>query len=164
MPTPNDVLVHSLTASQAMLNRYCQDLKPEEYLHRPCAGGNCTAWLIGHLILTDRRALGRLGVTADLPPLPDGFEKRFARDPEAPRASDFGDVTILLPLFNKHRQLLTEAARRAPAELLDKPVEQPHPMFGNVGEAVNYVSGAHVAMHAGQITIIRRSLGKPPLV
>jgi DinB superfamily len=164
MPTANDMLVHTLTTSQGMLNRYCDDLKPEEYLHRPCAGGNCAAWLIGHLILTERKLLERMGVTADLPALPDGFEKRFSRDPEAPKASDFGDVTILLPLFNKHRQLLIEAARRAPAELLDKRLEQPHPFFATVGEIVNVLGGPHVAMHGGQITIIRRSLGRPPIV
>ena len=102
MLSPTDVLVHSLSSSQKLLNRYCEDLTPAEYLHRPCGGSNCVAWLIGHLVISERSALGRVGMT-DLPPLPEGFEKRFARDAEAPKAEAFGDVSILLPLFNQHR-------------------------------------------------------------
>src|SRR5687768_1859323 len=87
--TSNDAIAHSLTISGTMLDRYTADLTPQEYLHRPCGDANCAAWLVGHLILSERNAMKRLGVT-DLPELPEGFEKRFARDPEAPKASDFG--------------------------------------------------------------------------
>jgi hypothetical protein len=162
MSTPNDLIAQNLKTAGALLNRYCEDFKPEEFLHRPCGGANCTAWIVGHLVMTERNALGRIGVT-DLPPLPDGFEKRFARDETAPRAADYGDVTILLPLFNRHRELLIEAVRRAPMELIDKPLEKPHPFFATVGESINFM-GVHVAMHAGQITYVRRSLGRPPIV
>jgi hypothetical protein len=164
MSALNDAIVHSLTTAQKLLNRYCEDLKPEEYLHRPCSGGNATAWLIGHIVMTERSALARAGVT-DLPPLPEGFEKRFSRDEAAPKASDFGDVTILLPLFNRHRDLLIEAVREMSPAALEKPLDKPHPLYGSrTWEAINFAAGAHVAMHAGQITIIRRSLGKPPIV
>jgi uncharacterized damage-inducible protein DinB len=163
MPTANAALAHALATTQALLDRYLEDLKPDEYLHRPCAGGNTTAWVLGHLILTERNALKRMEV-ADLPTLPDdGFEKRFSREPEAPKANEFGDVTLLLPLFNEHRRRLIDAVRAAPAELLDKPLDKPHPLFSTVGEYVNFMA-LHGAMHAGQITIVRRSLGRPPIV
>ena len=160
----NDALVNTLSVSQKLLNRYCDDLKPEEWLHRPCAGGNTAAWIVGHLVLTERGALGRVGVT-DLPALPEGFETRFARDEAAPKASDFGDVAVLLPLFNRHRQLLIDAVKGAGPEVLEKLLDKPHPLYGSrVWEVVNFIGGAHVSMHAGQITIIRRSMGKPPIV
>ena len=77
MLTPNDAIVHGLTASKRMLLWFVEDLTPAEYLHRPAANVNCVAWLLGHLTLSERRVLsGVLGVT-DLPPLPDGFEQRF---------------------------------------------------------------------------------------
>jgi hypothetical protein len=162
MSTPNDLIAHTLKTSGGLLSRFCEDLKPEEYLHRPCGDANCAAWIVGHLVMSERSVLGRVGVT-DLPPLPEGFEKRFARDETAPKAADYGDVTVLLPLFNRHRELLIETIKRAPAALLDKPLEKPHPLFATVGEMVNFMGG-HVAMHAGQITYIRRSLGRPPIV
>jgi uncharacterized damage-inducible protein DinB len=36
-------------------------------------------------------------------------------------------------------------------------------MFSTPGEMLSFMS-VHTAMHAGQVTIIRRSLGRPPLV
>ena len=162
MLSPNDVLVHSLSGSQGLLNKLCEDLKPAEYLHRPCAEANCAAWVLGHLILTERSALGRVGV-ADLPPLPEGFEKRFGRDADATKATEFGDVTVLLPLFNKQRQLLIEKVKGMSADELTKPVEPPHPMFSHVWSLVNLM-GLHVMLHNGQISSIRRSLGRPPVI
>src|SRR5256885_832563 len=101
--TANDVLVHTLTASQGMLMRFTEDLNADEYLHRPTAKSNCVAWLVGHLALSDRNVLSkRLGV-GDLPSLPDGFEKKFSRDEGCPQASEFGDVTTLRGIFSQHR-------------------------------------------------------------
>jgi len=162
MQTVNDVIAHSLTQSAMLLNRYTADLTPQEYLHRPTPKANCVAWTIGHLTLSDRNVLKRLGVS-DLPPLPDGFEKRFSRDAGCPEASEFGDVSQLLPLFNQHRQRLIDAVKRATPQQLSAPLEKPHPMFANAGEMALFMS-AHAAMHAGQVTIVRRSLGRPPLI
>lgn len=162
MLSPNDVLIHSLSGSQGLLNRLCEDLKPAEYLQRTCDGANCAAWVLGHLILSDRSALGRVGVT-DLPALPEGFEKRFGRDADAPKATEFGDVTILMPLFNRQRQLLADKVKGMSADELSKPVEPPHPMFSQVWSLVNLM-GLHVMLHGGQISSIRRSLGRPPVM
>jgi uncharacterized damage-inducible protein DinB len=161
MQTPNDVIAHSLATSQTMLQRFTADLSPQEYLHRPAEKANCTAWLIGHLALSERRALTMLGA-ADLPALPGGFDKRFSREAGCPEAAEFGDVTTLMPIFDQHRQRLIDAVRRATPEQLNKPLEKPMPMFKTVGEFVNFMA-IHAVMHAGQITIIRRSLGRPPM-
>jgi uncharacterized damage-inducible protein DinB len=163
MPSATDILLHTLTGSKQLMVRYCDDLKPDEYLHRPTPRSNCVAWLLGHLILTDRRILTTMLPSADVPALPDGFEKRFSRDEGVPQASEFGDVTILLPLFIRMRDALINRVMTASSEELDKQIDPPHPRFKIVWEAVNFM-GLHVAMHAGQITIIRRSLGRPPLI
>ena len=55
MNTPNDVTVLVLERSKGLLERYSSDLSPTELLHRATEKGNCTAWLIGHLTLADRR-------------------------------------------------------------------------------------------------------------
>jgi uncharacterized damage-inducible protein DinB len=161
MQTPQDAIVASLSVSLNLMRRYCADLTPTEYLHRPTPKANCAAWLLGHLILTERRALANLGV-AELPQLPDGFEKRFARTDDAPSATEFGDVTTLLALFEQHRTMLIEATKRATLDTINKPLEKPLPIFSTVGEMVNFMA-QHATMHAGQITIIRRSLGRPPV-
>ena len=69
-----------------------------------------------------------------------------------------------MPLFNEHRDRLVEAVGRATPEQLDEPLERAMPpMFRTPGEMANFL-GAHTAMHAGQISIIRRSLGRPPIM
>ena len=161
--TPNDAIAHSLSVSSTLLHRYVADLTPEEYLHRPTDKSNCTAWLIGHLILSERSALKALAVS-ELPALPaSDFEKRFSRDEGCPQASEFGDVANLMPLFDKHRSLLIDSVKRASPAQLDKPLETPRPIFKTVGEMLNFMA-VHTSLHAGQITIIRRSLGRPPIV
>ncbi len=160
--TSNEVLAHSLTVSKLLLHRYADDLSRQDFLHRPTPKANCTAWLIGHLTLSERNALKAFAVT-DLPTLPEGFEKRFSRDAGCPEAAEFGDVSILLSLFDKHRDLLIDAVKKATAEQLAKPTEKPLAVFKTLGEMAGFMA-LHVSLHAGQITIIRRSLGRPPVV
>jgi hypothetical protein len=163
MTTANDYITQLLTASQRMLHRYVDDLSPQEYLHRATPQSNCTAWIIGHLTLSDRGALKQLGVS-DLPALPEGFEQRIVRDAAAAaKANDFGDVQALLPLFDQHRALLIEAVKRASASDLERPLAKPNPMFGTVGQLAAFMA-LHAGVHAGQITMIRRSLGRAVIV
>ncbi len=112
-------------------------------------------------MLTDRRALTMIGFN-DLPLLPDGFEVRFSREPNAFSAAEFGDPSILMPLFDKHRDLLIENAKRLTPETLEAPVPKPSPRLKDIGEFLLFM-GMHVVVHAGQISTIRRSLGRPPL-
>ena len=155
-------IAFSLSRSQQVLDLFLADLKPEDYLHRPVPKANCAAWIVGHLTLAERRWLKEIGA-GDLPSLPDGFEKRFARDEHAPIASEFGDVSILRPLFNAHRQRLVDAVKVMDETKLDRPLDKPHPRFATLGELLQFAA-IHTAMHAGQISTIRRSLGKPPLM
>lgn len=162
MATANDILVHSLETSQKLLNNYLADLTPQEYLHRTSPQANCAAWIVGHLIVSEHGALKAMGVE-NVPDLPAGFAQRFAREGDAPRASDFGDVRGLLPLFNRLRQRMIDHARSLAEAEINKPLEKPHRLFATAGQRINFMA-IHTTMHAGQITLIRRSLGKPPLV
>jgi hypothetical protein len=160
--TTNDIIVHSLTVSHIVLQRYTADLTPAEYLHRPTPKANCAAWVIGHLTLSERGALKALD--AALPELPDGYEHRFSQAEGCPQAEEFGDVTGLMALFNEHRTRLIGAVKRATGEQLAKPLEKPRPpIFTTAGDLANFMA-VHSAMHAGQLTMIRRSLGRPPLM
>ncbi|HSV14436.1 MAG TPA: DinB family protein [Tepidisphaeraceae bacterium] len=162
MNTPADVIAYSLALSRQMLGTFTADLNGADWLARSAQKANCAAWIIGHLVMTERRALTFAGVT-DLPPLPAGFEQRFARDEHAAAAGDFGDTSILVPLFDQHRAMTIDYVKRATPEQLNKPLEKPTPRFGTVGEFAAFMA-MHTMMHAGQITFIRRSLGRPPIV
>src|SRR5205809_792279 len=117
MTTVNDTIAFTLKTSQMMLQRLVMDLAPQEYLHRPTPKANCAAWLLGHLVLTERSALRRVG--APLPEIPAGFEQRFSRDAGCPEAAEFGDVSGLLATFIEHRDRLIAAIKAASAMVLN---------------------------------------------
>jgi hypothetical protein len=162
MNSPNDALVYGLAVSKQTLDAFIADFKGADWLHRVAPKANCAAWIVGHLVLTERRAL-TIGGVKDLPALPQGFEQRFARDETAPSASDFGDTSILVPLFDRFRSMTIEHVRGMTVAQLNQPLEKPNPRFGTVGEFIGYMA-MHVSMHAGQISFIRRSLGRAPIV
>lgn len=161
MKTLNDSIIYGLKSSKDMLDGLTADLKGSEWDHRAVPGSNCAAWLVGHLILADRRALGLAGVT-DLPELPAGFETAFGREADAPHAKTFGGATPLMPMFDKHREMLITAVAKLPAAKFDEALPKPSARFKTFGEFFSFM-GLHVIMHAGQISTIRRSLGRPPL-
>ena len=51
---------------------------------------------------------------------------------------------------------------KLPEDQLDIPVENPHPLFSTRFGALVFCP-EHECLHAGQIALIRRLLGKPPL-
>lgn len=165
MSTANDAIVYNLEVSRKLFDRFLGDLKPADFDHHVAPGTNSAAWVAGHLVLTDRRALGALGVT-DLPPLPEGFEAQFpvtrvAAPTEQAHATAGPE---LVAMFREGRARLIAAAAAAPPDVLDSPakVSAPIPLFQTVGEMVAFM-GVHTALHLGQVTVIRRGLGYPPV-
>lgn len=157
----NPELAFSLDVSRKMLHMFVDDLTPAERLHRSCAGANCIDWLLGHLTVVETMFHKRLGATSA--PLPEGFEKSYARDETAPKQEHYGDTSGLMTLFDRQRDITIERVRTLTADDMAKPVQPPHPRFSTVGDAAAFCS-LHVAMHAGQMSMIRRSLGKPPVI
>jgi uncharacterized damage-inducible protein DinB len=159
--TPNDVIVFSLKASQKRFHSYVDDLKPAEFEAQPIPGVNSVAWMLGHLALTDRRIIGLLG--GQVPELPAGFEDKFKTTKQAAgEQKGLGDPKELLAIFDAQRTKLIETVEAADAATLNKPMPNPHPLFGTVGEAAAFMA-IHYGLHAGQVTVIRRALGYPPL-
>ena len=159
---PHEAIAYALRASKLMVHRFVDDLKPAEFAHQPVPGANCAAWIPGHLIRTDRRTLRGLGV-AELPAVPEGFEEKFgATRAPAAQQSGYGDPAELVRLFDVHRDRLVEAVLAAEAAKLSEPNEMKHPLFADRAESALFM-GLHTAMHMGQLSLIRRSLGYPPV-
>jgi hypothetical protein len=159
--TPTEALVYSLSVSKFMTHRFVDDLKPAEFEYQPCPGGNCAAWVLGHLTLTDRRTLTWLGMT-DLPSLPPGYEERFKTTRTvAGEQKGYGEPAELVRLFDDHRDRLIAAVPKADPAKFAEPPAFTTPMFSDRGEAVLFM-GLHTAMHMGQLSVIRRMLGYPP--
>ncbi len=154
-------LQFALETSRRMLHMFVDDLTTEQRRHRVCPEANCVDWLVGHLVLTEQRF--HAVFDAKSPTLPEGFDKKFARDEVAPRQADYGDTSGLMRLFDVQRNITVEKVSQMTQEQLMVPLLKPHPRFSTLGEAAIFCA-LHVNIHAGQISMIRRMLGKPPVI
>jgi hypothetical protein len=159
--TPNELLVGGYRMGRQMVRSMCDDLTEAEFHHQPVPGTNSTAWIVGHLAVTVRRTAERVGAT-DLPMLTEEFIGQFSvtRKP-ADNQGNLGRKEELLALLDVSIEKLMEALRTLPADGLTSPPPGPSRFASNYGEALLFGS-MHLTMHCGQISTIRRSLGKPP--
>lgn len=168
LTTPSLALARGIQGAANAFLFFSADIAGKDWLHRPCPGAGCTAWIAGHLILSARGMMKAMGVADAIATdaalqLPEGFEKRFARDESAPKSSDFGDTSILHGLFKLHHDALVAGVAKLSTEKLAERLAKPTPMFGTIGELAAFAP-THIGMHTGQISTIRRSLGRPPMI
>jgi len=161
--TPNDLLANAYTTAQKLLHVMIDDLTPEEFSRQPVPGANCAAWVVGHLALTLRNGLRRMG-EADVPDLPAGLEDQFkATRQVAGQQTGYGDAKALVAVFDACLERFVQMVRGLPAASLAGPPDFRGPFATTRAEAIQF-RALHIALHAGQLSTVRRSLGKPPVL
>jgi uncharacterized damage-inducible protein DinB len=161
--TATELIVGGYRMARQMVHSMCADLTEEEFRHQPVPGANSAAWIVGHLAVTARRTAERVGAT-DLPMLTEEFVGKFSQTKRpATVQTDLGTKQELLDLLNVSVEKLMEALKTLPAEGLSGPAPAPGRFATNYGEALLF-GAMHVTLHCGQLSTIRRSLGKPPMV
>jgi uncharacterized damage-inducible protein DinB len=161
--SPNDLLAAGYRMGRRMVHGFVDDMTAEEFHHQPVPGANSAAWIVGHLAVVARRTAERLGAT-ELPILTEEFVGRFSQTKKpAGTQATLGDKAELLALLDDSIEKLMEAVLKLPIEALTGPPPTSGPFSTNYGEAVLF-GAMHMTMHCGQISTIRRSLGKPPVM
>jgi hypothetical protein len=157
--TPNDLLAAGYRMSGRLLHRMVDDLTPEEWNRQPVPGANSAAWV---LALTLRNGLRRMRAP-DVPDFPADLEETFktTRQPACDQTG-CGDPKALLAVFDACLERFMALVRTLPADALTAAAEGP-PLATNRAEAIQF-GALHIAMHTGQLSTVRRSLGKPPVV
>jgi hypothetical protein len=124
------------------------------------------AWQVGHLAMAQYglclyRQRGRQPIDLEL--MSSGFRKLFSKGsvPEADASTYPSPAEIRATLDRVHAQVLAEAAGFS-AEQLREPVELPYAVEATkLGSLL--MCSHHEMLHAGQIGLIRRLLGKEPI-
>jgi uncharacterized damage-inducible protein DinB len=161
--TTHDLLAAGHRMGRDLIHRMCDDLTEAEFRHQPVPGANSAAWIVGHLAVVARRTAERLGATG-LPPLTEEFVARFSQTKQpAGDQRELGGKAELVALFDGCVGKLMDAVRSLPPDALAGPAPNPGPFATNYAEAVLF-GALHAAVHSGQLSTIRRSLGKPPVV
>ena len=161
--TPNELLAAGYRMGLRMVHMMCDDLTDHEFRHQPVPGANSAAWVVGHLAVTVRRTADRIGAT-DLPVLTEEFIGRFSQTKKvAGDQTDLGEKSELLALLDVCVEKLMGVLPSVPPEVLAQPAPRPGQFANNYADAILF-GALHVTMHCGQLSTVRRSLGKPPVV
>ena len=140
------------------------DLTDQEWFAQPGGAKTHIAWQVGHLAMAEYglclfRIRGRREIDLEL--MSSRFRKRFSRG-STPDAACQPPVDELRAVFHRvHAQALTELPGYT-EDLLAEPIDEPYAGFANKLGGLLFCS-AHEMLHAGQIGLLRRQLGKPPL-
>jgi hypothetical protein len=161
--SPNELLAAGYRMGRLLVRRMVDDLTDAEFAFQPVPGANSAAWIVGHLAVTARRTADRLGATG-LPELTEEYVAKFSATKQLAGAQpDLGTKAELLALFDVSTDKLIGAVGLISADALAGAPAGPSPFATNYAEAVLF-GALHFAVHSGQLSTIRRALGKPPVV
>jgi hypothetical protein len=139
--------------NQLLIEKGLEDLTHAESVHGPAPAGNCINWVLGHILLTRSRLEQLLGGT---PLLSGGRWEPYAAghdDLDRSRALPFDELARITVESLPHLQAVIAGCESRMSEPI-----------GNRGRNIAETIGtfvSHEAYHAGQIHLIRRTLGKP---
>lgn len=151
--------------SRSMTERMIDDVQGDEWLWQPGEGMNHIAWHLGHLAFAEyflclKRQRDRTIEDESL--ITTKFLKKYKQGsvPTGDPGDNYSVEEIRAILDAVHERAMTELAERTDEELL-VPSPPQHPIFETKLGAVEWCS-QHEMMHAGQIAVLRRLMGKSP--
>jgi hypothetical protein len=161
-----EIAIKNIEFARRYTTQLFGDVGPDEWFQQPSGSPTHLAWQMGHL------AMAQYGLTmlrirgkepSDREFIDNDFLRRFAKGTQP--SSDPGAY----PPLDEIRQVFQQVHVRALAELanytdaeLDVKLPEPHAVFDTKLGSIFFCS-FHETMHAGQIGLQRRLLGKTPL-
>ena len=168
MPTPArlEAAIDRMRRSRIFTRQFLPDLTADEWFWSPPQFTTHVAWQVGHLAVAQynlclKRLRGRTAEDEAL--ISDAFFEafKFGSQPAVGANHNLPLEEIQRVFDGVHHQALTELPMVDNAEL-DAPVDPPHPVFKTKLGAIEWCS-QHELVHAGQIAMLRRMMGKAPL-
>jgi len=135
-----------------------------EWFRQPPGGVSHVAWQVGHIAFSEYRlALWRIRGErpGDGELFSPDFKRLFGADSVPQADTTYPAAELRAVLDRVHQQALQELAGLDEGEL-DQPVPHPHPFATTKLKALLWCPH-HEMLHAGQIGLLRRLLGYPPI-
>jgi hypothetical protein len=158
--------IEQITFARGYTNRLLEQTPAAEWFRQPPGGVSHIAWQVGHLAMAEYRlALERIRgprpQDADL--ISEDFLRIFGRESVPhPDPQKFPSQTEIRTVFDRvHEQMLRELPGLEDSEL-DQPPLKPHSLAKTKLWSLLWCAH-HEMVHAGQIGLLRRQLGHPPL-
>ena len=155
-----DSIRASLGIADFLVQKYLEDISPQEMLQRPAPDANHIAWQLGHLISAERRLI-EAAVPGSMPPLPEGFAERHSKDTAASdNPAEFLSKDEYIKLAADMRAGTLKVLDQLSEADLDKPVTGRVPPFVKRAGDCFVTVGSHWSSHTGQWVVLRRKLGR----
>jgi uncharacterized damage-inducible protein DinB len=143
-----------------------EDLEPDDWFRMPTEGVTHIAWQVGHIAMAQfRLCLERLRnlQPGDFDLISKDDLRRFSKGstPNPDRTKYQRPEELCAMLARVHGAVMMQAPRYD-GDDLNEPLKNPHPIFKTKLEAL-YFCSKHEMLHAGQIGLLRRLIGKEPL-
>ena len=161
---PKDVIRTVAQTNDFVIKTYLQDLTDADLLLRPVPSANHIAWQMGHLIRAELELL-KIISAANTVPLPadwDSVHSKEAAGTEPPVG--FRSKAEYMELYAKVRENSTKVLGTLADSDLEKPTSGRMASFAPTWGALLVLIANHPMMHAGQIAVLRRKLGKPIVI
>lgn len=141
-------------------------LSDDDWFRRPAEAVTHIAWQIGHLAMAEYglclfRIRGRQ--PEDLELMSSKFRKQYSKgsQPDPEPANNPTPVELRQVLDRVHQQALSELAACTEPQLAE-PIDEPYAVTPTKLGALFFCSH-HEMLHAGQIGLLRRLMGKAPV-
>jgi len=161
-----ELAINRMRGSRSFTQQFLNDLTDAEWYWSPPQFTTHIAWQVGHIAVAEyslclRRVRGR--TAADQSLISDAFIEAFKLGSKPVAEPDKNPpLNEIRRVFETvHQQSVDELSGRSEAEL-DRPLAEPHPRFKTKLGAVEF-NPLHEMVHAGQIAVLRRLMGRPPL-
>ena len=159
----NELLVDVLRRDTGFLKMMLADLTDADLIQRPVPSANNGLWQLGQLVAAEAQMVNACAGRT-ISELPAGFVDRYKRDTASINdPAKLGTKADLISRLEQVRESTCKWVATLSAADLAKPApEFLQRMCPTVGHVIHLLPN-HVAMHMGQIQVLRRKLGKPIL-
>ena len=151
----------ALAFARQMTVGFLDDIPKDKYVHQPMPGANHALWIAGHIAWTDDDFLSTFGVRDKK--LPASWHKACGyQSKPTTKASDYPAMTEILDKLATLREELGNWFKSMSDEKMRSPLPEDWKTFApNYAGLMNSMA-CHESLHAGQLTVVRKSLGLAP--
>lgn len=159
----NELLVDVLRRDIGFLKMTIGDMTDADLLQRPVPAANNGLWQIGQVVAAEAMMVNACAGKTVIE-LPAGFSEKYTKATASVNdPAKLGTKAELVAELEKARdKTCTWLGTLSAADLAKPAPEMMRSMCPTVGHLVHLFL-SHVAMHVGQIQVLRRKLGKPIL-
>jgi len=151
------VLAFSRNATERLL----EDIPEDKLVYQPVPAGNHALWVIGHLTMTDDMFADYFDHAGRQ--VPESFNKLFGMGSKPTSdAAAYPPAAEMRRHFAAARRRLIQGVSNATQAILDEPLPDGFAEFASDKVSLLLSTAWHEGLHAGQLSVIRKSLGFAP--